>query len=260
MPHQSLDGGSVWRIDTFVVPPGGTLAGSVVLEGAEGHHAADVIRVRRGQTVRLIDGDGGEALGLVSELGRSAVTVEIAEARSHSRDDGFRLHLAQGLLKGRAFEEVVRRCSELGVESITPLETARTVGRVPQGAEAARLERWRAVAVAAVKQSRGVFIPVVRPVTALEDLDADPTLYRVRAVAWEEERNTGLVDMLRAAAKATSGLVVVGPEGGLDVSEVDLLKARGLAPVSVGRRVLRADWASAAIAAVVSAEYGGLLA
>ena len=229
-----------------------------MVDGDEGHHAANVVRVRAGDVVRLIDGDGVEALGRVNEVTRAAVDVGLLETRTFSRTDGLELTVAQALLKGRAFGEVVRKCAELGASEIVPLDTRRSIGRIPMDATRDRLERWEAVAAAAVKQSRGVFVPRMSAVHTVDELvkrvgDAGTAL-----VAWEEERSTSLADAL-SGRRDGEVLLVVGPEGGLTADEVGLLTAAGALAVSVGRRILRADWAGAAIAAMISHQLGGLL-
>lgn len=245
-------------MDTFRVPTDSFGGRTTVIEGSEGHHAVDVVRVREGDLVRLIDGEGREAIARIDATGNSRAEVSIAETRSHERQDGVHLTVAQALLKGRAFDEVVRRCSELGVGEIVPVRSARTIGKVPPGAEATRLARWEAVALAAVKQSRGVFLPRITPVRNLVDLGDLVSEHDRALVAWEEEADAGLREALRAPAPGRI-LLVVGPEGGLAGDEVDALVASGAAPVGVGRRVLRADWAAAAVAAMISHEVGGLL-
>jgi 16S rRNA (uracil1498-N3)-methyltransferase len=245
-------------MDTFRVPPGSLVGRATVIDGPEGHHAIDVVRVRPGDFVRLIDGEGAEAIARVDAAAHSEATLSIIEIRSHERRSGVELTVVQALLKGRAFDEVVRRCSELGVAEIVPVVTARTIGKLPAGAEESRLARWEAVALAAVKQSRGVFVPrigAVRDLAAIGDLvgEHDRTL-----VAWEEESERGLADALGTPAPQRI-LLVVGPEGGLAADEVERLVAAGATPMSAGRRVLRADWAAAAVAAMISCEVGGLL-
>ena len=258
MPDRRLDDPGVWRMDTFRVDPGSLDGPSVVIDGTEGHHAVDVVRVRRGDVVRLIDGEGLEALATVESTGSSEASVSIVEARSHEGAAGVHLTIVQGLLKGRSFDEVVRRCSELGVAGIVPARTARAVGRLKPEAEADRLARWDAVALAAVKQSRGVFLPRIGPVCDLDRVAELSGNHDLALVALEEEAGMGLKGALGGASPGRV-VLVVGPEGGLEASEVDLLRTGGFLPVGVGRRVLRADWAAAAVASMISHELGGLL-
>jgi 16S rRNA (uracil1498-N3)-methyltransferase len=247
-------------MDTFLVPPGALSESAVTLDGPEGHHAVDVVRVREGDLVRLIDGEGGEAVARVESVGRSEATLSVEETRSHERASGLHLTVVQALLKGRAFDEVVRRCAELGVASIVPASTARSIGKVPAGGEDARLARWTSIALAAVKQSRGVFLPRVGRVRDLDSVADLVGEHDLALVAWEED-GTALRETLADAPEAALRriLLVVGPEGGLEAAEVEALRAAGARPVGLGRRVLRADWAAAAAAAMISSEVGGLL-
>ena len=258
MAERLLDDSGTWRMDTFRVKAGSLVGGAAVVDGPEGHHAVDVVRVRPGDLVRLIDGEGVEAIARVDAAAHSEAALSIIELRSHERRGSVELAVVQALLKGRAFDEVVRRCSELGVAEIVPALTARTIGKISSDTEKSRLARWEAVALSAVKQSRGVFVPRIRGVS---DVGAICGLVgeRDRAlVAWEEEAETGLRDALGDPTPRRV-LLVVGPEGGLAADEVEALVAAGATPVSVGRRVLRADWAAAAVAAMISYELGGLL-
>jgi len=253
----TLDDRSLWRTDTFLTPPGSLDGRAVVLTGPEGHHAADVTRVRVGDLVRLIDGEGSEALGRVREVARGEVTVDLTDVRSHDREAGTALTVFQAILKGRGFDEVVRKCSELGISEIVPVTTKRTI--VHGVVAASRLDRWREIARAATKQSRGVFqAEIGEP----EPLDA--VVARVRdglpaLVAWEEETSAPLLEVLRELPPSGPIGLVVGPEGGLGPSEVGVLVEAGGRAVGIGRRILRADWAAAAIAAMISAERRGLL-
>ncbi len=258
MAERQLSDPGTWRMDTFRVPPGSLVGRATVIDGPEGHHAIDVVRVRPGDFVRLIDGEGAEAIARVDAAAHSEATLSIIEIRSHERRSGVELTVVQALLKGRAFDEVVRRCSELGVAEIVPVVTARTIGKLPTGAEESRLARWESVALAAVKQSRGVFVPRIAAVRDLVAVGDQVGAYDRTLVAWEEEAHVGLMDALGTPAPRRI-LLVVGPEGGLAADEVERLVAAGATPMSAGRRVLRADWAAAAVAAMISCEVGGLL-
>lgn len=245
-------------MDTFRVKPGSLGVRETVVDGPEGHHAVDVVRVRTGDLVRLIDGEGTEAIARVDSAERSVAEVSVVEERLHERPGSVHLTVVQALLKGRAFDDVVRRCTELGVAEIVPARTSRSIGKIPPGAEESRVARWEAVALAAVKQSRGVFLPRIAPVADLAAAGELVAGCDMGLIAWEEETGASLKQALAGGAPRRI-LLVVGPEGGLAAEEVDALAAAGAVPVGVGRRVLRADWAAAAVSAMISYEVGGLL-
>jgi len=260
LADRSLDSSSAWRLDTFHSPPGTLGSRAVVLDGPEGHHLVNVVRSRPGDLVRLIDGDGGEALGRIESAEASRARISILERRTHSRRSGVDLTLVQGLLKGRGMSDVVRRTAELGVGGIVPVTTERAVGRVREGAGADRISRWRGIALSALKQSRGVFLTRIEGVRDLRDVGPLVAAADVALVAWEEERGATLRERLASFdGPPASILLIVGPEGGLSPTEVGLLTEAGARSVSVGRRVLRADWAGPAIAGMIACQVGGLL-
>ena len=254
-----LRDGSLWKLDTFLVPPGSLGGTSVVIDGPEGHHAVDVTRVRPGDVVRLIDGEGTEALARIDRASRSEAAATILEARTRHRFEGTSLTLAQALLKGKAMSELTRRAAELGVAEIVPFVSDRAVGRVPAGSATERPERWRSVALAATKQSRGVFVTGVKGVTTLPEICKLPRRFDLSLVAWEEETTASLAEVLATAESPRTILLVVGPEGGLSGSEVQALTEGGAVAVGAGSRILKADWAGAAIAGMIASALGGLL-
>ncbi len=259
MTNRDLDDPRVWQLDTYVVPPGSLRCRAVVIDGPEGHHAIRVARVREGDFVRLIDGRGSEAIARVERTSSSSIEADILDARTRSRDEGVRLTVAQSLLKGRSFDEIVRRCAELGVAAIVPLVTERTAAGVDGRVDAKRIERWEGIAAAAVKQSRGVFLPRIEAARNLSEIGALARGSDLALVAWEEEGAASLRETLRGARGARTAVLVVGPEGGLTPAEIAALAGHGARSVSVGRRILKADWAAAAIAAMIAYEVGELL-
>ena len=149
-------------------------------------------------------------------------------------------------LKGDHFAYSLQKATEIGAAAFVPILTARTVANE---ASATKLERWRRIAREAAEQSgRGMIPPVAAPrpfAEACRDaVAAGPAL-----IPWEEERAGGLRAALasRAAAHgrpARLGLFI-GPEGGFTASEVAAARDVGIIPVTLGRRILRAETAAA---------------
>jgi 16S rRNA (uracil1498-N3)-methyltransferase len=254
---RTLDDPSTWRLDTYFVPEDAGGGPRVRLRGPEARHAVSAARTRPGDAVRLIDGCGWEALALIESIGRDEATLTVIDSRVHDASDGVALTLVQAMPKGRAFSEIVRRAAELGVAAVVPVTSERTVVRPSTDGAEARLGRWRSVALAATKQSRGVFATRVEPVIALRDAGPLVSSFDRAIVAWEQG-GVALRHVL-AGPRPRTMVVVVGAEGGLSAAEVGGLGALGAVAVGLGRRVLRADWAGAAISAAISFSFGGLL-
>jgi len=257
MTNRALDGNRAWMLPTYIVEREAIGSRRLVLTGDEGRHAARAARARPGELVRLIDGHGIEAAARVLDA-KNGLDLEIVERREHDRSEGVELVIGQALLKGRGFDEPARRLAELGVARVVPLLTERVVPRLDPDAVCERATRWRSVAASATKQSRGVFLTELATPATLEEFVGATRDADARLVAWEEGGGSlrGVLDGIRAPASVAC---VVGPEGGLTAGEVEALERAGFVTVSLGRRILRADWAAAAVAAHVSLEVGGLL-
>lgn len=220
----------------------------VVLDGDEAHHAVAVRRLRVGEQVALTDGVGTTAVGAVRSTGKRLLEVSVLSVTSEPRPAP-RLVVVQALPKGDRGELAVELLTEIGVDEIVPWAASRSVA-VWRGERAARsLARWRATAVAAAKQSRRAWHPVVSPLARTAEVVALVGAAPLALVLHEE------------ASEALPGpppgegpiVVVVGPEGGVTDSEIEAFTAAGARPVRLGSEVLRTSTAGlAACAALLS--------
>jgi 16S rRNA (uracil1498-N3)-methyltransferase len=228
-----------------VIPAGDT----GVLDGPEGHHAADVARLRVGEALVLADGAGGTARAVVTAVAKGRLELRITE-RAYREPPDPRLVVVQGIAKGDRGELAVQAMTEVGVDAFVPWAAARSVvqWRSDRG-EKAR-QRWVDTAREAAKQARRAWVPVVGP--------AESTVEVATRLA------TGLVLHEEATAAlstvdlpATGDIaVVVGPEGGIAPDELAAFVAAGARLVRLGPTVLRTSTAGVAAAAVLSARLG----
>jgi 16S rRNA (uracil1498-N3)-methyltransferase len=213
-----LDGAPLFLLDTL---PGGD---ELLVDGAEGRHAVDVLRLEPGETVRVGDGRGAVAEGSVVAAGPQGLRVAVS-ARFEVPAPQPEFVLVQALPKGDRGPLAVDLATELGVDRIVPWTAARCVTRWREDRVAKGVAKWRAAARAASKQSRRPRVPEVtgRPMAGLT------------------VPGSGVV------------AVVVGPEGGLTDGEVVAFRAAGAEPVRLGPEVLRTSTAGAAALAALSA-------
>ncbi|WP_426507097.1 16S rRNA (uracil(1498)-N(3))-methyltransferase [Dactylosporangium sp. McL0621] len=220
------------------LPPGP----SFVLDGPEGHHAADVQRITPGEALLLADGRGGVVRAVVAAARKGALTLELDERTFEPAPDPA-LTVVQGIAKGERAELAVQLLTEVGVDRIVPWQAARSIARWK---DERPLERWRATAREAAKQSRRSWVPVVEPARTTKQLAlAGPVL-----VLHEEAAEPLSSVRLPASGEIT---LVVGPEGGVAPEELDLI---GGTPVRLGREVLRTSTAGAAAVAALSVRLG----
>jgi 16S rRNA (uracil1498-N3)-methyltransferase len=226
----------------------------LVLDGAEGHHAADVARLRAGERLRLCDGHGGTAIAVVTVAGRGRLDLSIMERR-YAPPPRPRLVVAQGLAKGDRGELAVQMMTEAGVDEIVPWVASRSVvqWRAERGARA--LDRWVATAREAAKQARRSWLPVVSEPVSTEQLVARVDAPTARAAFVLHEEATVPLSIVELSER-DEVLLVVGPEGGITADELDRFTKAGAVPVRLGDTVLRTSTAGLAALAVLSARLG----
>lgn len=224
-------------------------ADSVLLDGAEGRHAATVRRLEPGERVDLADGAGLVCECMVEAAGRDELTLSVLK-RYELPLPSPRLVAVQALPKGDRGELAVEMLTEVGADAIVPWAATRciTQWKGPRGEKS--LARWRSSAREAAKQSRRPRIPEVVDVASTREVAA-LAAGAALAVVLDSDAATSLATLEVPAAGDV--LVVVGPEGGITPDELDALRAAGAVPARMGREVLRTSTAGVAALAAIQA-------
>lgn len=220
--------------------------------GEEGRHGAAALRLRSGESVALVDGDGRRVSATVADVTRDSFVVELATPHDEPPPTPS-ITVAQALAKGDRADSAVEMMTEAGVDRIIPWSAARSIA-VWKGERAERgLRRWNAVVRAASKQARRARFPQVAPLHTTEDL-AELVGGAASALVLHELAAQPLATVPLAAAGEV--LLVVGPEGGISDNELERFLAAGATPVRLGDSVLRTSTAGVAAAAVVMTRTG----
>jgi 16S rRNA (uracil1498-N3)-methyltransferase len=240
----------------FVVPA--TLLASeaeISLPAEVAHQARDVLRLGVGDALTLLDGAGGEWPATMLDAGRAGVRVRLGERRECQAEPRARVVLCQGMLKAPKLEWVFQKGTELGVTAFVPLLCERAVAGV-EGTRAARRARWERILTEATEQCGRARVPALAEPRPLAQALAELPAGSIALMPWEEERATSLRAALQSVlgapgASAPEVVLFIGPEGGFARREVDLARQQGVAPVTLGQRILRAE--TAAVVAVALA-------
>ena len=220
----------------------------LLVTGAEGRHAVDVLRLTPGERVRVGDGRGTVAESEVVSAGSEGLRV-VVRSRFEVPPATPSFLLVQALPKGDRGPLAVDLATELGVDRIVPWAAARCVTRWREDRVAKGVAKWRAAAHAASKQSRRARVPeVTEPMTTREvcGLLGDVDL----ALVLHEQARRPMAELTLPATGTIA--VVVGPEGGLTDGEVVAFRAAGAQAVRLGAEVLRTSTAGAAAFAALS--------
>jgi len=223
---------------------------SVELPERAARHVA-ALRLKPGDEVVLFNGDGAESAATLAALGRRGVVAAVRERRVADRESPLEVHLAQGICAGDRMDLVLQKATELGVASIQPVVTARSIVRLAHERRERRETHWQNVVIAACEQCGRNRIPPVAPSTGLAEFVALPARGGTRILLAPDGAAT-----LRTLAPRAPVTVLIGPEGGLAPEERALAAGRGFIAVRFGPRILRTETAPLAALAAVQALYG----
>jgi 16S rRNA (uracil1498-N3)-methyltransferase len=226
---------------------------SLALPDDVAHHAARVLRLPVGAPIRIFDGSGGEYRAAIDRIDRHGVSARVDRYDSVDREWAGAPVLVQSIIATDPMDAAVRKSVELGVASIVPAVAARSQGALRGARGEKRLQHWRSIAIAACEQcGRNRVPPIAEPIA----LDVWLRGLGAGALPGAIAGPGATVSLASFASRTPPRVVVVGPEGGFTESEMALAVARGLVPVHLGARVLRADTAAVAALATLAAVAG----
>src|SRR5512133_1498098 len=146
----------------FHLPPEQCSGPRILLTGQEAHHAAKVLRLRPGDAALVLDGAGGEYRCVVQASGRHELALDVQERRTWPKPAA-RITLVQALPKGKTFDVIIQKATELGAARVIPLLSERSVPHFESEAVSHKTAKWRAVAVEAAKQCGTPWLPAIEP-------------------------------------------------------------------------------------------------
>lgn len=224
----------------------------IVIDGTDVNHIRNVLRMRPGDKLMVTGGNSREYLCSVREIRSEEVILDIIEEKAADSELPARIHLFQGLPKGDKMELIIQKCVELGVYEIIPVAMKRSVVKLDDKKAAAKTARWQSVSESAAKQSGRSVIPGIHPVMTFREAVEYASGMNLRLVPYELAE--GMKDAVRALSEIRAGMdvaVFIGPEGGIDETELELSVKAGAVPISLGRRILRTETAGMALMAII---------
>jgi 16S rRNA (uracil1498-N3)-methyltransferase len=242
----------------FYLPPEQCQSERLALAGAEAHHAADVLRLKPGELVTVLDGAGGEFTCRIHAVERKRIQLDV-ESLVRDSPPACRITLIQAIPKGQIFEAIVQKATELGVWRIVPLLSERVAARLVGEAAEHKREKWQQTAVEAIKQCGQRWLPRVEAPVVLPawlasgeqfdlalfgSLEEDRRHAREYFASFEKERRR----------RPDSVCVWIGPEGDFSPAEVEAIKKSGALPITLGPLVLRSETAAIFALSIINYE------
>ena len=233
--------------------------GQTVISGAEARHILKVLRMGKGDHFILMDGKGNRHEAVIESSRHKELLVRLERPLPPPSVSPVKIILCQALLKSRAMDYLIEKASELGVNAIIPFSSERTVIRLNENRAANRAKHWREVAQNAAKQSdRMKPAKIFLPISFKELMGKREHDDSIKVILWEKEESKDLKEILRDSSSLTKFIGIVGPEGGFSKEEINTAKEAGFTPVSMGRRILRAETAAITLVAIIQYELGDL--
>jgi 16S rRNA (uracil1498-N3)-methyltransferase len=237
----------------FFIPSEWIKQERVLLTDEPAHQIRHVLRLKPKDHIILLDNSGWECEVEIDQMGPGLIQGKVIGKSLGAAEPGVKVTLYQALLKAEKFEFVLQKGVELGVSAFVPFVSERCVVRKPGGN---KLARWRKIIQEAAEQSGRALLPALYPVVSFQE--ACDSAHDASILLWEEEKGLGLSRILKGAPFRASSTfnVFVGPEGGFPPAEVAYAESRGIAPVSLGHRILRAETAGLAVVVALLYERG----
>jgi len=252
----------------FYLPPECCAGHALRLDGREAHHALHVLRLKRGEPVEVLDGAGNEFFCEVESIARDGMELRVTK-RNSIPPLPCQITLLQALPRGKIIESIIQKAVELGAHRIVPLLTERVVTHLDDESAEHKREKWRQVAIEAVKQCGAAWLPEIaaptplvriisqKPQTGSESLPGSiPSAFSLQPSAFDLSLVGSLQPDRRRPQKIfrefeqangrlpTSVAVWIGPEGDFTPDELQAIEAGGARPISLGRLVLRVETAA----------------
>lgn len=233
--------------------------GSCSIKGPEAKHIFNVLRMEPGEQFILMDQQGTRFLALIESACTQEIRVSLEKPLPKPSPSSVNITLCQSLLKSRQMDYMIQKTSELGVDSIIPFLSKRTVVRLDKDRYANKMRHWNEIARNSAKQS-GRSVPAeIVPVFTFEKLMQKwKSEDLLKVILWEEEGSRDLKSLLKESKSVSTVVGMVGPEGGFTKQEIEASRDAGFISASLGKRTLRAETAAITLVGIIQYECGDL--
>lgn len=220
----------------------------IVLDGEQARHIAKSLRMRVGDMLMVNDSNGSDFGCKIEEITRDTVTLSVCYKQASDSEPDCRVTIFQGNPKGSKLEDIIQKCVELGAYRIVPVLTKRCVSRPDEKSAKKKTERYNKIALEAAQQSgRGIVPEICGLVSLKKAIEEDESEIKI---VFYEGGGEPLREIIDENAKSVS--IYIGPEGGFEKEEVDLLVLNGAKAATLGKRILRTQTAPvAALSAIM---------
>ncbi len=221
------------------------------------HKISRVLRLRTDDQIVLLDGSGIAYNAQIMSFLPRTIQCRLLSRKSLNTEPDLKITICQALLKGSKFDFALQKNTEIGVCEFIPLVTERTVIRTEDGENGKdsdnKIIRYQRIVRDAAEQSERGAIPKVGDCLSIDELcKQNLSSYDLKLVCLERSQTNGIKEVLNSVqTKIQKVIVVIGPEGGLTEDEAKILSSNGFTPVTLGKRIFRAETAGMVISSIL---------
>lgn len=224
----------------------------IVISGEDFNHAKNVLRLKSGEEIILSSGDNVDYYCTVEKVEESEIIAHIDRVDDEGRELPSKIYLFQGLPKNDKMEGIIQKAVELGVFQVIPVAMKRSIVKLDAKKEENKLKRWNEIAKSAAKQSKRSILPEITRVYSFKEAVEYAKALDLVLVPYEcadgMEKTKKLLENIEFGKSVG---IFIGPEGGFDGSELDIVNDNKFEIITLGKRILRTETASLMILSVL---------
>lgn len=235
----------------------------ITILGEDVNHIANVLRMKIGDKIQVCNVDSAENYSAELEvIEKNKIDCNVIEKIKSEAESSINLKIFQGIPKSDKMELIIQKSTELGVKEIIPVDMERCVSKIAGKDEKKKIDRWQKISEVAAKQCGRDIIPEIKNVIKIKQICDMIGNFDMLIVPYERAEGYSFkdaIDEIKNSDKkdnATIG-IVIGPEGGFEQDEINMLSESGAKIVTLGKRILRTETVALAMSSVIMYELGG---
>lgn len=231
----------------------------IEIKGKDVKHIKNVLRKKVGDKITVCNSTTHrDYLCEIKNLDEEKIECNIIEKLEINSEANVKVSIWQGLPKADKMELIIQKSVELGVYDITPVEMKRCVVKLNEKDKTKKVERWQKISEVAAKQSGRNIIPKVNEIISIKNICNLYQEYDIVIVAYENEKQNKLrYELEKLKLNNQNDLkiaILIGPEGGIDETEIAILKQNDAKIVTLGNRILRTETVALNVLSIIMYE------
>ncbi len=232
---------------------------TVEITGSDAVHINTVLRLQAGNMIGLFDGKGFTYEARITCVSSGQVSASIVKTYLSTAESPIYITVAQAYLQDKKMDGLLRQLTEIGISEWIPFVAKRSIARPGKEKRSARSQRWRRIVKESIKQCKRGRIPEIGAVISFGELLNIEKQYDLKVIFWENE--TGAMDAGFVGTENSRPrriFLIMGPEGGFTLEEIEQARTNGFITASLGPRILRADTATIAACTLLQYLFGDM--